>query len=233
MPATRKVNRRPRPKGKRRVKRSQRKGNKVTSSFSSSLTVPDRYYTKLKFSGRFEQTVAAGVTLTENFRGNGPRDPLVAAGGTSANGWARLAALYDRYRCFGSTIKVMAFAPSSSSPIECVIHGSPNLTGYTTPLPYEIKELPNTKFWFTQDGLALPTSQRTMYLSTAKAAGRSHQEVKVDDAFQTVTTADPPDQWYWRFSAKNALTASPTTLNYYVEVTYYVEFFERNSDTVS
>lgn len=221
----------PRPYRRKYKKRGNKK-NYSSLSYSPNAIVADKFVTKLNFGWKQEyNSISANASFGADFRGNGPRDPVVALGGTSCNGFARLSGLYNRYRCYGSKITVTLMS-TSNRPIECVILCDPTLGTISSPIPYEVKELPNTNFWFSQNETNVASKTRSMYMSTAKATSETKQAISTSSIYQASVTADPADQWYWRVLFKNSDTTITTTAIMYVKIVYYVEFFERNQNTV-
>lgn len=210
---------------KRRGRRSRNgKATSLVSRFSGQF-VPNHMRTSLRLNGHVEN--AASTTYLEaGFTMNDMFDPQGGSGASQCPGFDQLALLYNRYRVHGTKIKVRASLNSNSATptataleAQLIVYPSMIQTGATT----------------VDDGASQPLAKQIAFSgekpvtltisvpSLSKFIGNTLSP----DRLQALVTASPADRLYWHVGViSRAYTGILTTLS--VEVTYDVEFFERN-----
>lgn len=227
---TRRTKRTRRPPRRRRTNRrkfaimkrpTRNKPGTVTLGFGSPA---DRAFVKLKWCTGINHSASLAY-YTKFYRGNGPQDPDVTGGSTSPYGWDQYSALYENYICHGSKIKVRTRSNNTQNIIMCLDPKDNSSTSdgsfvSTAGEKYCKKRL-------------IPTSSsgyRTVfghYMSTQKYYGLSDAS-RYSDVYSAQTSGLPTNQWYWMISldeldAPGAGTIDATS---YIEITYYIEFFD-------
>lgn len=180
----------------------------------------DSYYCQLKWNVQHTFTSTLGVPDNVLYRLNSPRDPEFAIGGTSALGFATLAAIYTRYRCYGSKIKVTPVAENTAFEIAV----QPTSDGYSSvPSPQQMQENPRTKFAVVQlTGNGVEPME--LYSTMSALLGVPKSAVNLDDGFSALTSADPARPGYWYLTVRDCTHTATITVQVYIEITYFVKF---------
>lgn len=82
----------------------------------------------------------------------------------------------------------------------------------------------------------LPIAQRnsvklTQYMSTAKIFGARKGQVGSDDLFSAAVATNPQNQWYWNVCFQNQSDLVDQVVQFQVLLHYYVEFYDRLTQT--
>lgn len=216
-------------------KRKRNYGKKYSNAVSvpkKAELIADRYFAKLTFATSVNMSLSAGAPKIHVFRGNSMFDPDQSGAGAQPVGFDELSALYKSYRVIGSSIKATLLPPSevvlqcgvcpilaSGSPVADIDAMKGNAYG-----KYAVvcNRQPNQ-------------STVTNYLSTEQALGLAKGTVKFDSDLGAVTTASPSTEWFWEVMCDYAFTGdtSSYTTSGVIEITYYCEFFGRQSFALS
>lgn len=220
---------------RRRHYRRRKRMNNATVSTMHPLIAPDRARVKLKYQQRISLSSTSGTMDEYLFRGNGPYDPDGSFGGGQPTGYDQWTALYKRYLCRASKIKIDLIN------VDGVINEAETCEFAVLPTPYqsftpsdcqEIGALPYGKFTVAD----LHNSKDNLlssYMSTAKIWGVSHGAVSSDNQYAALYNGLPLNQWYWNIYIQPANEVATETYTLYVTVTYYMEFWERKMLTPS
>lgn len=189
------------------------------------LGAPDRLYTSLRFwkSLTFNLSVngQAGARLipTNAF----DVDPTL--GSTSMPFFSELAAIYGRYRVTTSKAKFEIVNSSNITPVEAILIPLNTDPGPTPTAPNVISWRANPYGKSKMTGLTgSPTTVITNSISTEKIFGS--KMVYYDDAFQSVVTTGPTNNFYWEF-AVFSFAAIPTLIYANIACDVGIEFFDR------
>lgn len=216
--------------GRKYVKRKMR-----ASARANPMFMPDRYFTKLKYS-QFVNTndfvTPDGYYGTLIYRGNGLFDPEQAVGGQQPLGFDQLTTFYQRYRVYAAKIwvRLHSLAATGTTPYYLAI--CPFIG--TSPTAFNgwistISEQPYSRFVTRNQYDSNPSIKHCM--STAKIYGVNKTTVKADDLFSSPTGTLPTNQWSYLVSFGNLNASASAATNYILEVklTYYCEFYERRN----
>ena len=191
--------------------------------------IPDRQMMKLKYTD-FLTLDPAGTLENYLYRGNSLFDPDLTGGGHQPLGRDQWVNFYSRYRVRASKIRV-SFLPRSNTTIDSniMIHVIPTLdAGSVSQQPRDLVEQPYSRWRLlgtangTQNGVNLHN-----YMSTKKIMGIP--DINTDD-YASLMTTNPLRQWYWNLGVQNLQsTVGIPGANVCVQITYYVELFDRVS----
>lgn len=207
-------------------------GNKVTSLTFGGQLIPDRAFTKLKYSELTAVvTMNTGATANQVYRLNSPYDPFNPTGGKSAMGFTQMASLYNYYRCYGSKItwKISnTGSTQATSNIMCVLYPSVTSTPQSSIDDLMSQPYSKNKIYAGQSSGVITLSD---YKSVSKILGVSKEVVRTDDTYRALVTADPALDAYWVLSTKPVDGSSSTTAQYWVTIEYLCEFYGRKDFT--
>lgn len=197
------------------------------------VIVPDRAFTKLKYTQRLSLTSTAGVGNTYQFRGNDLYDPDYTSTGAQPEGYDQWAAFYTQFRVYGSKISVKFVGVGTTQPTQsfelCLVPSSLTNT-YSTmedamAAPYSV---------FAVKNVSNETSILKSYMGTRKMEGIPKATIlDLDYAGTTSPGSTPTRQWIWNIIVEAADRTSTATVIAYVTITYYAEFFHRQNLTLS
>ena len=188
--------------------------------------VPPVFRTSLRIA--FERASAAATSLgTIVFSGNNVQDPLLSAGSEQPPGFAYLATMYNRYRVLGSRVELRGGMGNNSSGTAAAFTGDlaiyPSNTS-SAPSDYETAVAqPLAKY--RELTVATPTLIRHA-MTTARMTGQ--QGVNGADRLQAAVTTVPAEEWYWVTAFKSDAAYTNGILEYHIQITYDVEFFDRS-----
>lgn len=197
------------------------------------LIVPDKMYSRLKYSGIQQITVAIGSAASAvRWRPSSVFDVDPLLGGTTIPGFTELSGLYGSYRTTRSNIK-LEVAPQDTSRVSSVVVVPLNVDPGSGPSaatqaswtmnPYAIYEITGTA--------GSPNIRINNSMSTEKIFGS--KMVYFDDAFSSLVTTSPTNNWFWAVSIITGFTVAVsnyvTTILLDLEID--VEFFNRKSLT--
>jgi len=195
------------------------------------LIVPDKMYSRLKYSGIQQITVAIGSAASAvRWRPTSVFDVDPLLGGTTIPGFTELAGLYGSYRTTRSGIK-LEVAPQDAARVASVVVVPLNVDPGSGPSaatqaswtmnPYAIYQITGTA--------GSPNVIIRNNMSTEKIFGS--KMVYFDDAFSSLVTTSPTNNWFWAVSIITGFTVGGsnyiTTILLDLEID--VEFFNRKS----
>jgi len=202
---------------KRRNNRSVIRSNRPTG-------IPDTMQLKMKYTSAIDIT-DAGAGGVYVFRGNSIYDPdYTSTGGqpTSRDEWA---AFYNYYRVRASKIRTSFVSLSNLASTSAMIAIIPSLSVPTTTIsPLTIVDQPYARYKIIGQGDGSNNATYlNNYMSTQKMFGRTIQ----DNDFVGLMSNLPLNEWYWGIKLTNMVSGGGGTYRVIVQLTYYVELFER------
>lgn len=218
----------------------KRFGTRKTSYVNRNRTiVPDQFFTKVRYTDFDILADAGGAAKLQNYFGNGiykPKNTTLA----DPFGITEYAALYTWYTVFASSIKVTY---TNNNGVDCILlvfpddsQGSYAAASFTTlnftnGIPYAHKKWV-TGVNSTSAGGTMGTGSIKHFMDTSKIEGITKRRVIDDDLYSsTVGTANPNKTWNWNVMAAPVDFTSSWSINCFIEITYYVKFFERKDFT--
>ncbi len=190
---------------------------------------PDRMRCTLTYSSLYISLIANSASVSRyQFSMNSLFDPDFTGTGGQPEYFDQLSALYNRYRVYGSAIKVV-FLPFNSS-------------GAQVNVPTNAVLLPSaqTLASFNVDDVAgmaraqnriitgnMDQSNVTMVSSHSISEILGVKDVEGADRLQALISASPSEQALWSILARTADGTTATSLGISVRITYDCEFFDR------
>lgn len=190
--------------------------------------VPAVYRCRLNYCQIFD---FSGVAMQEQvMRGNALFDPNQTGTGAQCPGYDQLVALYASNRVLASRITIQ-YVPDDSNTegqnvwyavFPCIIT-SPSIINFQ-----DVISQPYCKWYVTN--LYSPKPKVINYRSTANMSGQGIPEgVSIDNGFAGTGSTLPIYQWYWIVVAGSVNGTTAMNGHIVVNVTYYAEFFNRNT----
>nr|WAE43272.1 MAG: capsid protein [Cressdnaviricota sp.] len=219
-PARRALRRTPRTRTRNRVQRN-RWENPIHQARSYKFKYADSAYT-------LQVSANPATQAIYKFAGNSPFDPDQSGAGVQPYGWDQITALYSKYVCFGSKIKVYFIPSGTETSFQVYLVPS----RIDVPLTYtdasDLRQVPGRKMISYVPG----GNQSKRNLIMNYAASRRILADEDRSTWNALTTADPASLWYWflvldkELEGNDGLTAS---IRFSVEITYYVRLFHGDS----
>jgi len=192
---------------------------------------PDRSRVRLKY---VEKVLIGNIGQSQVWSGNGLFDPNVTGTGSQPYNFDDWAVQYNRYRCYGSTLKTWCVGFSATYPTTqfSFMIGPRHTTTSVISTQAVLNDAWAAPYMTIRSESQLNAGYTPLNnsckksMTTAKFLGLSQTE-QMSDQYQALTTSQPAHQWYWHTSILAADAASNITAYLYVELTYDVEFFDR------
>jgi hypothetical protein len=195
---------------------------------------PDRMRAVLTYSQQYTLMLSNSASVArQQFSMNSLFDPDFTGTGAQPEFFDQLSALYNRYRCYGSAIKVTLIPFNAGSQI--------NVPVAVVLVPTALS-LASSSY---EDAAGLPRAQNRIstgnmdYKNQTLVASHSISEilgvkdVEGADRLQALITASPAEQALWAIVARTVDGVTATSLAVSVRITYDVEFFDRQIATQS
>lgn len=214
-------------RGQRRMRRTRRKV--FTSSMKSSSTpIPDRYFTKLRYTDihGMSFTGGSGVPATQSYRINSIFDPDLTGTGHQPLGHDEMATLYNRYRVYGMKYRITLSNQSTTDYADICVSLRPNTTTYSS--IYTAMESA-----YNQKSIVGPeTGSRNIsiikgYASVAKLRGISKRQLAIEEDYGALFGSNPGNIPLLTIFAQNQNSATSITVNARVDLVYYVCLYDR------
>lgn len=206
--------------------------SKASIARMPGLQWPDRIRVRLRYEERASFTMTSGALAQDIYRASGPRDPYQPSGGKNCMGWLQYAAMYQNYRCYGSTIRMTILNTGSNAATGTIIFCIVPTTSTST-----IADIDNSlsikyskRLFYDSQGTSKNVGKSHMTIE--KLFGVSHSTVQNEDDYQALISADPTNQIYWHVLAQPADQATTSTVIFYPRIDYDVEFFNRTTIVV-
>lgn len=177
----------------------------------------------------FTDTISAGATpVNYAFGGNDAFDPTGSAGTRQCTGFDQWASFYNRYRVWGSAIKLQFVCTNASIPVRVVLVPL-NGTAATIATFVSAAAQPYAKWREATAQIAGGNSKLSLShkMSTRKIMGTTKDQIRADPELQAVTTVSPAHEWTWaiQFSTADDTTAISGFVIW--KLLFFVEFFDR------
>jgi hypothetical protein len=215
----------------------QRTNPVVGISRSLQLICPAAMRVPIKYSCRLALLSAIGVYVEHNFTGNGLFDPDVTGTGTQPTGFDQWMAFFQRYRVIASHFRARVINPTAATNAAAMADISIVPTNTTTAFansdiagsqPYARRNLVNEIGMGPNGPARLEASMETDLI-----LGTSRDAVISEENYSGTASANPSNLWYWRLTQEPADLASNSTGIYEIEITYLVDFYERQINVAS
>lgn len=210
----------------KRRRQYKRRGGRTTLRGKGPTGLPDRMMVKMKYTTQID-LADAGAGGLYIFRGNSIYDPDYSGIGGQATSHDQWANFYNYYRVRASKIRINCVSLSNLANTSAMIAIFPEIAVPAVGIsPLTIVDQPYARYKIVGQGdggnNALVLSN---YMSTQKLFGRAI----IDDNFQAPMSANPADPWHWGVRAINMVNLGTGTYRMIVQLTYYVEMFERET----
>jgi len=225
MVARKKVYRKRRP----RVRRPRRGKNRASVAVSRSSPIPDRFLTKLRYSTLHALTTAGvAIPASYQFRLNSIFDPDLTGTGHQPLGHDEMATLYQKYTVRGVAWHITFTNQSTTDYADVCVMLRPNTTAVSlmsTALETE----------HVRRGVVGPESGSrnimTMkgYASIAKIRGVKASKVEIENEYSALIGANPNIVPTLQVYVENQNVNASITVNFRLEMVYYVTFFDRQA----
>ncbi len=215
---------------RRRFRRHRGRRGRRTSSLvlRSPVYIPDNLFIKLKWSE--VRNTDANVFNRLTYSLNGPFDPTETISppppSTQPLGWDQWSAFYNRYECFGSTIKVL-FSNNIASLCGHAIMPANDVGGSMD--FNEIKTNPYGRYAYTSGINGKAFARLKSYMSVKKLEGRQTKSVN----YVAEVTTLPQKRKYWVVISQSMDLTTFMDVFYDTQITYYIRFFDRKSRDAS
>jgi len=192
------------------------------------LAVPDKMFTRLKYSGFGNATINVGsIITTRRYRPTAVYDVDPSLGSTATPGFAELAALYGSYRVARSHIKLQV-SPCNSNGLSLVVLPL-NVDPGSSPSNATVQSWPMNPYakYKLLAGTGGPVSTIQHVMSTEQIFGS--KAVYFDDNFASLVSTNPINNWYWviGFINNSTVSGSAIQIGFLTEIEMDVEFFNR------
>lgn len=214
---------------KRMIRRARRAPNTVR--VRSTLGFPDRMITKLEYrtAGIYN---FAGSTIRYDYNLNSIFDPEVALGGHQPLWTDQYQAIYNKYRVFKCLYKITITALSTGgTPARYVALSSAQPTSALPATIGDAWEQNRTGNKVLPSGPdKLTVVKGVIYLP--RLQGQTPTEFKGDDGNSAPLIANPTNPAILR-TMLESVNGNPTEYSFDIQLTYFVEFFDRVTPHIS
>jgi len=196
---------------------------------STSLGVggtPAKVRVTLKYFQSTAYAPAAGTTVFNAFRGNGPYDPDATGTGSQPVNYDDWAIFYNRYRVISSRIE-WNFQPASNADFLCVCYPT-NANSSLAAASAACQPLAKWRAGWSSLGFV---DGKDGFRISQKATTKAILGEDFGDRFESLVSTTPSDQWYWMVQVASIGSSTPSGI-VNVLIHYDVEFFDRNSETL-
>lgn len=218
-------------KGKRyrrkTYKRRKTRRNRPSVAISRGSPIPDRFVTKMKYSGLYALTTAGvAVPAYHLFRLNSIFDPDYTGVGHQPLGHDELTPLYNKYVVSGVSWRVTYTNQSTSDYCDVCVIPRPNIA--TIPLMDTVFESPYVR----RATIGPETGARNIvtmkgYVSMAKLRGVSKSKILNENDNSALIGANPVIVPTLQLYVENQNTLATITAVARVELIYYVTLYDR------
>ncbi len=211
----------------RRKRKPHRRSRMNLYKSPSGSGAPRQMMVKLKYC---DQAAATTIFSTRIYTGNGPFDPDVTGAGAQPVGYDQYSAFYNRVRCYASSIKVHCFTESATTTTNSVFAVRPsNNATVLASLPEEVSNDRSRNLALALLGSGPAAGTIRNFSKTSTIVGVPNKAVSSKDSLQSLISANPADLWYWIVSFGSADETSSKVHQIWVELTYYLVFFDKKA----
>lgn len=214
--------------GEKKYKRTKKKKVPKATICYSPTVCPDVMSVALSYNAQKQALGGGTVTILDYvFRGNSCFDPDFATGGQQPLGFDEWSSFYRRYRVKGAKIRVHYMNDASISAVGYIVASN---TGAAFIDRANTMELPYMESTNLGEDAGNNQGNLTLYASTAQVRGGPKDIVQYEQDLSAFNTSNPNQQWYFHVGAYGI---GPSTNNFDVNmdilITYYVEFYDRET----
>jgi len=194
----------------------------------SPSVCPDVMQVRLTYSSR-KTAQGGGATNIQDFifRGNGAFDPDFATGGQQPLGYDQWANFYRRYRVIASKCVVRG---TSDATIDSRITVVPMNTSSGISDRSQIIEAYMSKTVNTGQDTSQSKGYISHYMPTAVIRGGPSDIVQYEVDLSSLVTDNPANQWYWHVAGHGIGSGAVNfVIDLDIELTYYVQFYDRET----
>lgn len=203
-------------KFRRQRKRFGRK--RKTYLKNNALTpIPQRYFTKMKYS----ETVSTTAAGTYAFNLNDLFDPNRTGIGHQPYGHDTLATLYNRYRVISCGYRITCNAQTNGNTVQMAVMPANELIAFTS--VSEMRENPRSKYTLASGGGPSQTISGKVYIPSL--VGRSKAQYMADDRYQAQFGSSPSELAILNIKTANGADVDQAS-NIQVLLEYTVECFD-------
>lgn len=218
---------------RRRVYRRRKPIGAVRRRNPTKLTVrganpfPDRMRVRLQYTEYIDLSTTSPTPIIDYlFRGNSVYDPNYSGTGYQPLGFDKYAELYNKYLVRGATCKIVVI-PDSSQAVNLAIFATDSATSITTQQDLFNRGNVVSKMVLPIGSVSSPSILK-MYRSTRKMGGLQ-KLTNDEDSWIAQVSGNPGNSWFFHILSgpANQTSLPSTAVHIRVELTYYVEFFQR------
>lgn len=186
--------------------------------------IPDRMKMRLRYVQNVSIAPLAAHFQDYIFRGNSAFDPDFTGVGHQPYYFDQYSALYNKYRVYGSSIRVDVVNQSGVMATSVIVVPHSENTGLTS--ISQAAELQRARY-----PRIVPIAQRISvmlkeYASTRAVLGLTKPEMEADDIYAALTTTNPSSGWWWHVLMESVDGVTTLQVQLQVRITYYMEFFD-------
>jgi len=222
------------PKGKYPMRKYRKKRRGHGSKFKASIYKPirytvlaDRLFCKMKYADALSLTSVNSVMTSLSWRGNGLQDPNAQPfQGHQPRGYDQLAAFYDKFRVHGCKCQFFGTVDNDATGANIYLRASTENDDQT--LFIDNLELPRNVTTAVGKGTGNNKFQLKMYQSTKSLKGL--RDLGQSDQYSGLTGVQDPglaDQWFFITGMSGQSSSATCTIEGFVKLTYYVEFYDK------
>jgi len=214
-------------------RRTYKRRTRKTVAVSRSSPIPDKFMTKMRYSSLQSMTTAGiGIPATYSFRMNSIFDPDLSGVGHQPLGHDELTPLYTKYNVTGCSYIVTFTNQSATDYADIAVALRPNTNGWAT-MSTVLESA------YVKRGVLGPESgSRNIrvirgYCSIAKIRGVAKDKIRDENDYSALIGANPTLTPTLQIYFENQNVANPITVNFRVELIYYVSLYDRKVLTQS
>lgn len=209
----------------RRRKRFFKKRAKATTSIVRAPSAfADKTICKLNYVDLLTDNGSAFSVIS--FRGNSLFGPLYPTGGHQPMGFDQYMAIYNKFTCVASSIKIR-WTTNSTAPFSITIR--PTNSNAAVGYQFEALERPRTVM-SQQAGYECRNMKH--YATTSRVTGEKRGAIMSEDNFSGDASTNPNNVWYWQIGL-NRDSGLTIAAYLWVKITYYVVFHDRKPMVLS
>lgn len=216
---------RPNRPGRARKRRFRKRAYGPSAVVSTTSPLPDRFFTKMKYSHLGTITTTSG-TAPYLFNMGNLYDPDRTGTGHQPFGRDQFATLYNKYRVYGCKYVITFTNTSSAYNADVAVVLKPVTTTSTD--MQTVAEKPYVQFRsIGMNGSAAAKTVIKGYCHNAKILGVSKLRYSLDDEYTATAGVPPAEEPYLHIYARERAGTSGIVIGMAVQLTYYVVWYDR------
>lgn len=212
-----------RPAAAPRSRKLVRKPKYARATYVEPIGMSPATFVKLKFSDIYTFSNNGLALESYQFRGNGPFDPQVTAGGGSCPYFSNYAALYSNLVCYGSKIAA-TFTNSSAQSVNALVWAAPQATIFPTQIIDVIEQAGVKPKILANTGAGGSVKTISQYRKTSYVLGVPKAAIDISPDYQSTVSGTPNRQFYWNVCTQTVDESTNATVRVRVDITYYCKF---------